>query len=96
MIVVRIELHSAITHRVTILGQMIIANRGDSSDPKKGNYDVAIANKNHACSTAISVFRNKGFQSRQGEVLNYPRLSYNVWRLVCRALKSAFPEEKNG
>lgn len=31
--------------------------------------------------------------ARAGEVKDYPRLSYNVWRLVARALLAAFPEE---
>lgn len=31
---------------------------------------------------------------RKGEVHAYPRLAYNIWRLVMRALRSAFPEEK--
>lgn len=33
----------------------------------------------------IQTFTGKAF---------YPRLSYNVWRLVARALLSAFPEER--
>ena len=32
---------------------------------------------------------------REGEVRDYPRQSYSVWRLVQRALRSAFPEEKS-
>lgn len=94
MIVVRVELHSAVTRKVTVLGQMVIANTGMSQDPKRGDYSVAVANKNHAETSPSLVFHDAKKQARQGEVLNYPRLSYNVWRLVCRALKSAFPEEK--
>lgn len=33
------------------------------------------------------------FYPRLGEVQNYPRLAYNMWRLVIRALRSCFPEE---
>lgn len=38
MLVVKIELHSAITGRATLLGSMIIANTGTSSDPKRGGF----------------------------------------------------------
>lgn len=31
---------------------------------------------------------------RTGRVENFPRQSYSIWRLVFRALLSAFPEEK--
>lgn len=81
MIVVRVELHSAITGRVSEIGRMHIANDGESSDAKRGSYDVAVLR------------RGGGGVTRRGRVENYPRLSYNVWRLICRALKSAFPEE---
>ena len=90
MIVVKIELHSAITKRVTLIGKMIICNRGDQPDPKRGNYDVYVGNKKHVDIDACIIKQPQ----RMGEVLDYPRLSYNVWRLIIRALKSAFPEEK--
>ena len=31
---------------------------------------------------------------RRGEVSNWPKQSYSIWRLVLRALLSAYPEEK--
>lgn len=82
MIIVTIELLSALDGRKEELGRMHICNRGDSKSYKRGNYNV-------------EVFR-KGTRQvlRTGAVEDYPRLSYNVWRLICRALKSAFPEEK--
>jgi hypothetical protein len=30
----------------------------------------------------------------RGEVKDYPRQAYNVWRLVIRALRACFPEER--
>lgn len=38
--------------------------------------------------------RGRPKAARTGHVGDYPRLSYNVWRLIIRALRSAFPEEK--
>lgn len=88
MIVVKVELHSAITKKVTLLGQMIVHNVGTSQNGKRGDYKVCVARKGDTDTRAILTR-----PTRRGEVTNYPRLSYNVWRLVTKALKSAFPEE---
>jgi hypothetical protein len=66
------------------LGRTYIWNTG-SGGTKIGNYAAAVCKKG-------SVDRSKPL--RTGFVDEYPRLSYNVWRLIIRALKSAFPEEK--
>jgi hypothetical protein len=90
VIKVTIELESAITGETTKIGQMHIWNKGDSPSTSIGNYNVAVCKRGrfdvpfgHAPSSI----------TRLGSVKNYPRLSYNVWRLIARALKSAFPEE---
>lgn len=88
MIVVKIELHSAITKRITILGTMIIHNVGGTA--KRGNYEVCVGNKRDV-HDLTKVFNQP---QRKGVVYDYPRQSYNVWRLVSRALLNAFPEEK--
>lgn len=88
MIVIKIELHSAITKQITVLGQMIITNSGGTN--KRGDYDVRVGAKKDAGDLG-RIFHNP---LRNGSVKNYPRLSYNVWRLVLRALLSAFPEER--
>ena len=89
MIVIKIELHSARTKEITLLGSMVIANDGTSKDHKRGNYLVGVANKKDAADLKLAMSR----PLRTGVVKDFPRLSYNVWRLVLRALKSAFPEE---
>ena len=90
MLVVKIELWSAITGKRQEIGRMYIANDGSSGNPKKGNYNVKVARKNSK--------DYKGWEkishTREGKVLDYPRLSYNVWRLILRSLKACFPEEK--
>lgn len=86
MIVVKIELHSANTGEVTELGRAIIANVGGTRS--SGNYDVRVARK--GTTDLKSVW---GSPARTGSVTQYPRLTYNVWRLVSRAIRAAFPEE---
>jgi hypothetical protein len=90
MIVVRVELHGAVSKRVTLLGAMVIANDGSSQVAGRGNYDVRVARKTDAADLGKAL-RDP---LRRGRVERYPRLSYNVWRLVLRALAAAFPEER--
>lgn len=75
MIIVRVELHSAISGEITEIGRMSITNDGTGTQ-SKGNY-------------VIKLFR-KGFKSvlKQGTVLDHPRLSTSVWTLVYKALKN--------
>ena len=90
MIVVKAELHSAITGEVTEIGRAIIANIGGTVD--KGCYKIQVARRK----PKHRVFSNQDTWDnplRTGYVDGYPRRSYNVWRLVIRALRDAFPEE---
>ena len=88
MLVIRIELHSAVTRRVKTIGKMIISNRCTHAGGKREDYDVEVGRRDKL--NTVDVMRNP---LRKGRVEDYPRLSYNVWRLVIRALLSAFPEE---
>lgn len=90
MIVVKVELHSAITGQIKLLGAMIIDNVGGTA--QRGDYRVRVGKKSHAA----NLRKIMSAPQRTGEVRDYPRLSYNVWRLVSRALLSAFPEERGG
>jgi hypothetical protein len=90
MIVVKLELHSAVTGDVTEIGRAIIANTGGTA--KRGNYRVAVGRK----VPDGSQYDNREVWHRplrEGAVTDYPRKSYNVWRLIARALLAAFPEE---
>lgn len=73
-----------------LLGVMDIANDGSLGNNDKGNYIGRVYRK--------SSLPKAGWQDggilRKGEVKDYPRNSYNVWRLVFRMLKDCFPEEK--
>jgi hypothetical protein len=94
VIVVKIELHSAITGGVTEIGRMLIGNVGGTVD--QGEYDVKVLRRRDtpvSCDPAFDDWDDASV-TREGTVKRYPRLSHNVWRLVVRALLSAFPEEK--
>lgn len=83
MIVVKVELHSAITRKVTLLYQAIIANDGTGTD-RVGNYDVAIGRRGDGD------FRHIWSSSRRrARIEGYPRLSAHVLNLVARALNKA-------
>lgn len=98
MIVVKIELWSARTREKSEIGRMYIANSGGTH--KRGDYRVAVCHKGADFEKVPREIwpedqaPNNPKAGRVGEVLNYPRLSYNVWRLISRALRSAFPEEE--
>ncbi|MCA6108120.1 hypothetical protein [Bradyrhizobium cenepequi] len=78
MIVVRVELHSAITGRITELARAHICNIGGTAT--KGNYSVSTLRGRDK-----EAFDRRVVQ-RSGEVRDYPRLSVHVWHLVARAL----------
>ena len=97
MIVVKVELHSAITGEVTEIGRTYIHNKGGTTT--RGEYAVNVCKKGSK-RKPIEMFPDAKVPytapraQRTGEVLDYPRRSHNIWRLISRALRSAFPEEK--
>lgn len=78
MIVVKVELHSAITGRVTELARMIIHNVGGSHT--LGNYEVCVGRKGQHNSAILDK------PQRAGVVDKHPRLAQSVWCLVAKAL----------
>lgn len=76
------------------LGRTYIYNVGGNR--AHGDYQVRVcrknAKKNYDIAPRQIVEGGSGF-ARTGSVVNYPRKSYNVWRLVLRALRNCFPEE---
>jgi hypothetical protein len=78
MIIVRVELHSAVTGKITELARMGIANTGGTA--RRGNYSVATYRGRSA-----GVLARRNVQ-RSGKVLNYPRLAVHIWHLVTLAL----------
>ena len=80
MLVVSVELHSAITGQVTEIARMHIANDGTGIG-RLGHYDVKSLRGN------TEKQLNKRTPQRQARVLNYPREELHVWNLVARALE---------
>lgn len=79
MIVVRVELHSAITGRISEIARMHICNRADGTKTL-GNYDVTVLRGRSAPAFT------KPVAQRVGEVVGHRRLDLHVWHLVSKAL----------
>lgn len=95
MIVVKIELWpGGDASRSREIGRTYINNTGGSDS--RGDYDVRVMRKDYDPQNISlrKVFGEGKGIARKGRVEKYPRLSYNVWRLIAKALLSAFPEEK--
>jgi hypothetical protein len=92
MIVVKLEMwpHGDETKKRE-LGRTYIFNDGTGS-VTRGNYEARVCRKNKFEVKTEDLRPGTGF-ARKGQVTNYPRMSYNVWRLILRALRSCFPEE---
>lgn len=86
MIVVKIELHSAITGAVSEIGRMEICNDGSSENRQVGHYDGTA----HESDFSGVVRRKPDFKvtTRRGRVTNYRRLDKPIWSLVARMLAS--------
>lgn len=80
MIVVRVELHSAITRKMTEIARLTICNVGGSHE--RGDYQVCTYRGRNK--EAL----DKRTVNRSGSVNNYPRLALHVWHLVYEALKA--------
>ncbi len=90
MIVVKIELWPlGSEERRREIGRMYIANDG-SGTQVRGNYKAVVCRRG----TTENPLRGRVRAVREGHVENYPRKSANVWKLIMRCLRSAFPEEK--
>lgn len=108
MLTVKIELWPMGSEaRAREIGRMYIANDGTTSiaDPRFGDYRVAVC-KRGTTEVPREVYdpddpdqaayaKTKPKATRAARVRGYPRLAYNVWRLIARAVTGAFPEELN-
>lgn len=91
MIVVKIEMWpKGDESKKREIGRTYIYNAGGSLT--RGDYEVRVCRKNSFETTGERLRTGRGF-TRTARVEDYPRLSYNVWRLISRALRAAFPEE---
>lgn len=82
------------------IGRMYIANTG--GDRERGDYTVAVCRRRdgHPCDEPKPLTVPRPVDptgpkpTRSGHVSNYPRLSYNIWRLIARSVLACFPEER--
>ena len=78
MLVVKIELWpGGDEKRCREIGRMRIINQGGTASAERGDYSIHLMRKG-----------TTDTMQRTGEVLDYPRLSYPVWKLVRRALEA--------
>ncbi len=80
MLVITIDLHSAITGKKKNLGTIIIANDGTGSDTK-GNY----WGRAYRAGMTLSSWHTKR-PIRTAEVKGHPRMRFSVWHLVTEML----------
>lgn len=80
MIVVRVELHSAITGRVTELARMMIHNVGVSSNGRIRDYEGIIYRGRS------SEDLDKRFPLKTARVEKHAALNLHVWNLVSKML----------
>lgn len=80
MLIVRVELHSAVTGQVSEIARLEIVNDGFSMDTAKGNYDVRTLRGRGKGDLDKHVIQ------RAGRIEDWPRLSKHVWSLVAKAL----------
>lgn len=80
MIVVRVELWSAVTGDKTELARMHISNIGATA--KVGDYD------GETFIGRSTVALDRRVISKRGKVTNYRRLDFHVWNLVRRMLSN--------
>lgn len=83
MIIVRVELHSAVTGQVTELARATICNTG-AGTAERGDY--AAATLRGRSRAALDAAQRSGGAQRRAEVLSYPRQRLHVWHLVAEAL----------
>ena len=91
MIVVKVEMWpKGDEDKKREIGRTYLYNAGGSLT--RGDYEVRVCRKKRFETTLDDLQTGNGF-TRTARVEGYPRLAYNIWRLVLRSLRSAFPEE---
>jgi hypothetical protein len=89
VIVVRVELWSAISGHKTELARMVVDNIGVSANMQKGDYRVRTlrGRSEEALTKAmLTALRDKGGVQREGKVLGHARLQLHIWNLIAKAL----------
>lgn len=85
MLVVKVELHSAITGQVKEIGRVVVCNDG-TQHGTRGSYNVFQLRPNRPNTKLIPGWFDKPV--RTGEVKNHARLRNPVWNLIRKALEA--------
>lgn len=83
MIVVNVELHSAITGKVTTLYKMIVANKASSRDPKVGDYVAYVGRRGEE-----NIRRIHEKPVRTAEVTGHRRQALPVLNLIGKIIEA--------
>jgi hypothetical protein len=86
MIVVKVELWSAISGEKTELARMVIDNQEVSEAGQVGSYRARTFRGRSAKALTLSMVTGK--VTREGKVIGHRRLALHVWHLVAKALKN--------
>lgn len=93
MIVVRVELHSAVGNDVTDLGTVVIDNQGGTNT--RGDYRARAYRKGafkrfvgYWTPSPAWALTRKAKPTRTGEVTNHPRKAEPIWSLVRKSLET--------
>jgi hypothetical protein len=78
MLVIKVELHSAVTREVKTIATAHIVNEGTGTE-LRGNYRMWLMGKNCRAMTDV-------------RITNWPRKSKHVWQLISRMLKEIYPK----
>lgn len=80
MLIIRVEMHSNRTGKVTELARAKIFNTGEKTGDRCNYHAVSYRGRDTKQLNKLTV-------SREGDVHDYPRNSNHVWCLVARALR---------
>lgn len=89
MIVIRVELHSARTGKVTEIARMMIHNVGQfPANVGKGLWNYGVEVYRGRSKVALDKSMKNRSARRMGAVQNHPSDRVHVWHLVAKALKA--------
>lgn len=80
MLIVRVELHSAVTGQVSEIARLEIINDGTSPTQMRGHYTVNTMRGRGKAEL------DKRIVQRAARIESWPRLNKHVWSLVAKAL----------
>jgi hypothetical protein len=84
MLVIKVELHSAISGEVSEIARMVVDNIGGTTN--KGDYRVRTLRGRSRDSLEKAMLSLPIGAQREARVLGHPRLREHVWNLVAKAL----------